>query len=237
MSYREIITVLLLVHVLGDFYFQSEKMAVKKEQNYNYVIVHSVIYALVGIIGMMIFLPGISFCYMFIYAISHYLVDSLKYYVKRRFNHNKSKINIFVLDQVIHLMILFVLGFQIVGCDIGYNEVITYIMETMGISLSIILKLLLVHKPINIFIMAMMKSYKPVQKEDETMNTGRLIGTIERIIMLFFIIINQYSSVGLVLTAKSIARYNKISESQEFAEYYLLGTLLSTISVLIVSII
>ena len=39
----------------------------------------------------------------------------------------------------------------------------------------------------------------------------------------------QISAVGLVLTAKSIARYDRISKDQEFAEYYLLGTLLSTI--------
>lgn len=31
------------------------------------------------------------------------------------------------------------------------------------------------------------------------------------------------------MTAKSIARYDRISKDQEFAEYYLLGTLLSTI--------
>ena len=55
--------------------------------------------------------------------------------------------------------------------------------------------------------------------------------------MLFFLSIKQYSSVGLVLTAKSIARYNKIAEDQKFAEYYLLGTLLSTICVLVVSLI
>lgn len=55
--------------------------------------------------------------------------------------------------------------------------------------------------------------------------------------MLFFLSIQQYSSVGFILTAKSIARYNKISEDQAFAEYYLLGTLLSTICVLGVSLI
>lgn len=86
-----------------------------------------------------------------------------------------------------------------------------------------------------------MQSYKPINKEnnntENTKKAGRMIGTIERIIMLFFLLIKQYSSVGLVLTAKSIARYNKISEDKEFAEYYLLGTLLSTICVLMISII
>ena len=38
---------------------------------------------------------------------------------------------------------------------------------------------------------------------------------------------------GLVFTAKSIARYNKISESPTFAEYYLIGSLFSILSVLL----
>ena len=83
-----------------------------------------------------------------------------------------------------------------------------------------------------------MNDYKPEdKKKDDTIKAGRMIGTVERIIMLFFLSIKQYSSVGLVLTAKSIARYNKIAEDQKFAEYYLLGTLLSTICVLVVSLI
>lgn len=32
------------------------------------------------------------------------------------------------------------------------------------------------------------------------------------------------SAIGLVLTAKSIARYGRISKEKNFAEYYLLGT-------------
>lgn len=47
-------------------------------------------------------------------------------------------------------------------------------------------------------------------------------------IMLMFIAMDQYAAMGLVLTAKSIARYDKITKDEKFAEYYLLGTLLST---------
>jgi hypothetical protein len=47
---------------------------------------------------------------------------------------------------------------------------------------------------------------------------------------------NQYAAMGLVLTAKSIARYDKITKDEKFAEYYLLGTLLSTASVVVCKI-
>ena len=48
------------------------------------------------------------------------------------------------------------------------------------------------------------------------------------------LIFGQFTAIGLVFTAKSIARYNKISESQSFAEYYLIGSLFSMIAVLLV---
>jgi hypothetical protein len=56
---------------------------------------------------------------------------------------------------------------------------------------------------------------------------------LERLIIVIFLSINQYSAIGLVLTAKSIARYDRISKDQAFAEYYLLGTLLSSIMVIV----
>ena len=150
----------------------------------------------------------------------------------------------FIIDQIIHLLILVFISYYALksGEVYKYNAFINDVLVTMEIPieslLSLVLKLLLIHKPINIFIALIMNDYKPEdKKKDDTIKAGRMIGTVERIIMLFFLSIKQYSSVGLVLTAKSIARYNKIAEDQKFAEYYLLGTLLSTICVLVVSLI
>lgn len=56
---------------------------------------------------------------------------------------------------------------------------------------------------------------------------GRYIGTLERIIVFVFVIVQQYSAIGFVFAAKTLTRFNKISEDQDFAEYYLIGTLLS----------
>lgn len=106
-----------------------------------------------------------------------------------------------------------------------------------------ILALLLIYKPSAILIQKILKLYKPSTEKTQNNiiskdnNAGRVIGMIERTIMLIFLAIGQYSSVGLVLTAKSIARYDKISKEQDFAEYYLLGTLLSTIVVVLCSFI
>jgi len=57
---------------------------------------------------------------------------------------------------------------------------------------------------------------------------GSLIGILERALVLTFVLINQYTAIGLVLTAKTIARYKELDD-RKFAEYYLVGTLTSTL--------
>ena len=73
----------------------------------------------------------------------------------------------------------------------------------------------------------------PVKAAEATLeaNAGKLIGTLERAIIALLLLVNQYAAIGLVLTAKSVARYEKLKE-KNFAEYYLLGTLLSTLLVI-----
>lgn len=68
---------------------------------------------------------------------------------------------------------------------------------------------------------------------DTIPGAGAAIGFLERIIIGICILFGQFTSIGLVFTAKSIARYNKISENPSFAEYYLIGSLFSILSVLI----
>lgn len=89
--------------------------------------------------------------------------------------------------------------------------------------------LLAIHKPANITISYLIAAYKPKKNINELdfkedYRAGRFIGTLERIVILIFITIGQYSAIGLVLTAKSIARYDEIAKNKITAEYYLLGT-------------
>lgn len=55
---------------------------------------------------------------------------------------------------------------------------------------------------------------------------GSLIGILEREIILMLGLMQQFGAIGFVLTAKSLARYKQL-EDKDFAEKYLVGTLLS----------
>ncbi len=241
-NYHSIFVVLLLVHIIADFYFQNDFLASKKENDIKWVLIHCGIYAIVYFVFGNIIVPTLENQYWFILVIFHGIIDIVKYYlVKKKIVDNYQKY-IFSVDQLFHLATIVIVSYFILQSNniYLYNNIIMKVLKNMDLStqymLLIILKVLLIHKPVNLFIVSIMKWYKPLEKDENVIKTGKMIGTLERIIMLFFLSIHQYSSVGLVLTAKSITRFNKIAEDQSFAEYYLAGTLLSTICVLVVSL-
>lgn len=247
---KYVFIILLCIHVLGDFYFQTEKVAERKKEEFKWVLLHSMIYAVISVLIISIAMPGLPYIYTLIFIISHGIIDILKFLICNcKFINDRTKIcskeNIFIIDQTLHIVIIVSIAYA--TCNYSIDRLFSnQIMESfnlIGISeklvLCLLIKILLIHKPANILISSILEKYKPMEeKRDATKekNAGRFIGTLERIIMTIFITINQYSVVGLVLTAKSITRYNKISEEPEFAEYYLLGTLLSTICAICVSI-
>ncbi|KAF0141093.1 MAG: hypothetical protein FD122_1745 [Stygiobacter sp.] len=74
------------------------------------------------------------------------------------------------------------------------------------------------------------------QVEKSELNTGRIIGLLERIIIFIFVYNSQFESVGLVIAAKTIIRWKKLDE-KEYAEYVIIGTLLSVLLAVIITMI
>jgi hypothetical protein len=61
---------------------------------------------------------------------------------------------------------------------------------------------------------------------------GRAIGALERAIGLTLVLLGQFGALGLIIAAKSLARF-KALEDREFAEYFLVGTLSSLLVALL----
>lgn len=251
MIFREYFILLLLSHVIGDFYFQTEMMADKKANSLKWVFIHCLSYW--G--GIMLVSVFVISCEILLYgtvaAIVHMIIDLIKYYYNIRIKNKESvtiyrEQKLFLADQALHIIGLIFIAYLFTAYGGTLSLVsgmarFTEITNVSGIAFaSWITAVLIIHKPANIAISKMLAVYRPKDKErgrKQDNNAGRFIGTIERIIMLIFLSIGQYSAIGLVLTAKSIARYDKIAKEPEFAEYYLLGTLLSTLAVVITSFI
>jgi hypothetical protein len=58
------------------------------------------------------------------------------------------------------------------------------------------------------------------------LNRGRIIGILERALLYGFVLQGQYGAIGFILAAKAFTRF-KALDDRPFAEYVLIGTLLS----------
>jgi NADH:ubiquinone oxidoreductase subunit 5 (subunit L)/multisubunit Na+/H+ antiporter MnhA subunit len=67
---------------------------------------------------------------------------------------------------------------------------------------------------------------KETSEHEEVINAGLYIGWLERFLVLTALFLQSPATVGFILAAKSIARYPEL-KSVRFAEYFLIGTLLS----------
>lgn len=240
---RVTISLLLIGHFLGDFYFQNNKLALSKEKNFNDLLIHSSIY---GLSIFFISLPVISqglIKWLLLIAILHFAVDWLKFYINRKFKLNvKGKTRLYFIDQLNHIIVI-ILIVMIIGFlpeTIEYTVPVINISNKLNINIDPFiywaLAVLIIIKPFSVTIRKVLYQYQPTTVDKEEFGhpgAGSLIGILERLLILLMLSQNQYTAIGFVLTAKSIARYNKIIENPQFSEYYLLGTLLSILLVVL----
>lgn len=70
----------------------------------------------------------------------------------------------------------------------------------------------------------------------KTFNAGRIIGMLERALIFIFVLNAQFGAIGFVLVAKGITRFKEL-DKRSFAEYVLIGTLMSVLIALVVALI
>lgn len=236
---KNLIIILILLHIIGDFYFQSQKLADLKNNKYKYVIFHSLIYSFSFLFIFIFYEFSISlFITVFILILSHYIIDSVKYFILKKFKLNNS---FFIIDQLLHIFCLLLVvlfyykaDYLIVIQRFNLNQIQKY--------LQFIVSILLIFKPANILIKNVLNKNNinneiESSNENSPLKLGRMIGNFERLLILLLLCVNQYVVIGYIFTAKSIARWKKLTEDKDFAEYYLVGTLLSVIVSIVVYLI
>ena len=212
---------LLSCHLLSDYYFQSQKMADRKDQDIKVLGSHILYVALPLFIVVLVHMDLWWICSLIL--LSHAGIDYGKPRLQKKLKLKTSWT--FALDQLLHI--------GIISCLVllGAKNGTSYLPMD---SLKLIFYVLLVGKPTNIVFKILFAKYQPNMKKkmDTITGAGSMIGFLERLVIGACLLYGQFASIGLVFTAKSIARYNKISENPAFAEYYLIGSLFSILSAL-----
>ncbi len=212
---------LFLAHIIGDFLLQptswvahKESKKIKSKYLYLHILVHF------GI--TMLLLWDISYWGVaVIIAVAHYLIDLAKLYTTPLFKHANIP---FFIDQLLHVLVLYVCAFY------GALWEQTFLL-TERIDLGLLVAAVFVSFPAGILMGKLLEPMADqIELDHESLpNAGKYIGIIERIFVLIFIVMGKWEAIGLLITAKSVFRFNDLKESnnRKLTEYILIGTLLS----------
>ena len=209
---------LVLAHIIGDFYLQTDKCCEQKETRKFkswFLYVHAII---IGMLSWMI-VPSCNFgLWVLLIAVSHFAIDAVKI-------HCPKGLWSFVIDQLLHLGILAVIStiyatkielpLQMIDCSSSFSTPL------------LILSILLCIKPANILIKLILEKYQVGESEscNNIKNAGALIGNLERILTIVFVLLGQFEAIGFIVAAKSILRFKDTDTAK--TEYVLAGTFLS----------
>ena len=215
------LTKLLLAHLLTDFILQP-KSWVEDRNRKHFASFKLYLHGIVtGAVAWL--MTGWTYWPIAIFiTVTHILIDGWKSY-------RTPVIKYFLIDQSLHVLV-------ILGCwyysFIKWSDV-QHAWQQLNTQLStwkIITALVFLTAPAGILIGQLTKQWRDKIADAESLaNAGKWIGIIERIIILLFVLLNQYSAIGLLVAAKGIIRFNEKDRQETKTEYLVIGTLMSIV--------
>lgn len=219
---------LLIAHLIGDFFLQTGALVRQKEQR-KWMSGFLYVHVLLHFILMMLLTADLQF-WKFALGITilHLLMDGLKL----QFQTSDNRRNWFIGDQVFHVVVI------VLAWALYQHRSFDAAFLSDPRVLAITLAFLFIMKPASFIIKVVISRWTPratpgkIQTEVESLeNAGQLIGIMERLLILIFILLNRWEGIGFLLGAKSIFRFGDLTEAKDtrLTEYVLIGTLLSFI--------
>lgn len=218
---------LLAGHLLGDFAFQTRRMVEGKHRP-RVLAGHALVVWAVHLATLLPYLGSAVVGVSFALGASHGVIDSLKSWLTRQ--RDGASFVPFVADQLAHLGVLAV-AYLVLTRLTGPLPARLSDLELQVWTLGAVLAAVFAFNWTGgaVLVSGVLDTLSPSLEEDEdsgVRGSGRLIGILERTIALILIVLGEWGALALLLTAKSIARFEELKD-RRFAEYYLVGTLTS----------
>ncbi|MES2882395.1 MAG: DUF3307 domain-containing protein [Bacteroidota bacterium] len=212
------LTKLILSHLLTDFVLQPNDWIVSRKQKH-FLSPHLYLH---GSITAVVALLFIGFNYWYIAAIilvTHVIIDGWKSY-------RPEGIKYFLIDQALHIVVI-VTCWYFIFFNTAHLKNAWQLLNTKEVWI-VVTSFVFLTRPVGILIGQLTKRWRVhIPDADSLGDAGKWIGIIERMLILVFILNEQYASVGLLITAKSLLRFNEPNRLEVKTEYLLIGTLIS----------
>lgn len=221
-----ILVLLCCGHLCADFLFQTSRLVDAKKNSIAAVAAHTFY---VGVVQGAVVLPfswsGRSLLLVLGITAAHFLIDAVKVRLGR--THPQHVLAWFFLDQGLHV------GAILLAWSVWPLHSVSPPSPALGTTALLLAILAFNANGGSAIVTATLANLSsPPEGDEGPKGAGHRIGILERWMILGLVWMGQWGAVGLVLTAKSIARFKRMEE-QAFAEIYLVGTMTSVIVAMI----
>ena len=238
-----LLALLVCGHMLGDFVFQNGALVERKRERAGWVWIHVLVVTLVQAVVLAPVLSPVGIGALLFLAVAHGLTDHLKVALERR--HPRPLLH-FLLDQALHLAAVGVawkaweicLAREVPGSSpflalspdavpgLTTAAVIVAAYAFNGTGGAALVRGVLRRAALGSEPEAETPAGTAGSPGPREAARGRIIGILERMLLLTLVLVDQWGALGLVMAAKSIARFEDLKR-RAFSEYYLIGTLAS----------
>lgn len=230
--------ILLILHLIGDFYLQTSKIAKCKNAqissdckkcskcktgsmlNITYMLLHTLLYIIPFFLLFFITDWLVAIISLAVIFVSHALIDTISCCLNKKLKQTV----VFIVDQFIHVAILYLIYRK---CTLS-----SFFSEYID-ALKIILIILVLIAPCSILINKIFKDIYPDTEIEGIFDVGSVIGIIERFLVFIFAYFGNFAAIAIIITVKTWAR-NEDLKDKSFRNKYLLGTLASLTVALVV---
>jgi hypothetical protein len=231
------ILALYLAHLLTDFVLQSSRMVKQKRSGAakGYA-KHGGVYFACGVAVTGFFVPGIFLSLRFQAAmlgltLVHLGIDWCKIALGRKAAWAEGTAA-FAIDQLAHFVTIVAAGCWI--ARVAPSGVLFNFLGIVRTPSDRVLLLMVMYVGvifgggylIRSLTRPLLRDLQVSESPLQLSNAGMYIGWLERFLVMTALFLRSPATAGLILAAKSIARYPEFKKEQ-FAEYFLIGTLLS----------
>lgn len=212
---------LLVIHLLADFVFFPDRWSIQinsRKWATPYLYIHVLLHAALS--WLILWDLQLWWAALWIGG-SHLIIELIRVYLRPLFPLERVA---FFMAQVLHLAALLFASVWITQTSLlsgGLPQpdwyllaAIIFITQPTAVIMGLLLEGMAVKIPTD---------HKSLPR------AGKYIGILERLFVLTFILLGRWDAIGLLITAKSVFRFNDLKESnnRKLTEYILIGTLMS----------
>jgi hypothetical protein len=166
-------------------------------------------------------------------VVTHFMIDLWKI-------HQRSNLLFFVIDQLLHFLVLFVL-FNLFISEAGWLLTKWQSINNNRNLWLIVTGYFAVTAPIAHLMYFATQRWRisaeaELRGNNSLSDAGKWIGIFERVLVYTFVITGHFEGIGFLIAAKSVLRFNDLkgNEARKETEYVLIGTLMSfTLSIIV----